>query len=219
MTIRQNYERCLEEMCLAVLKLGTHVEGAVRKALAGFLDQDVPVAEQILAGDDVVNRMQLAVEDMCVSLIAREQPVAGDLRRIVATTKVASNLERIGDHAVHLAKATKRLAGTPYHGSVVTIRKMGEQGAAMVHSAVDAYMSGDGKTAREVAALDDKIDSMHGALIEELLRTMHENEQQIEMATSLLFVSRFLERLGDHVVNICEWIVYGAEGAHVELNN
>jgi phosphate transport system protein len=95
---------------------------------------------------------------------------------------------------------------------------MGEQGAGMVHAAVDAFMSQDGVRAREVAQLDDNIDGMHDALIEELLRTMHENDKQIEMATSLLFVSRFLERLGDHVVNICEWIVYGAEGTHVELN-
>ncbi|MBN1838019.1 MAG: phosphate signaling complex protein PhoU [Spirochaetales bacterium] len=218
MPAREHYRQCLQEMYFNVLKLGTQVEAAVREALTGFLAQDVSVAEKILAGDEDINELQLSIEDQCVALIAREQPVARDLREIMTSIKVASNLERIGDHAVHLAKATKRLAGTPYHGTVATIREMGEQGAAMVHAALDAFMSQDGGKAREVAALDDGIDAMHDALIEELLRTMHESDEQVEMATSLLFVSRFLERLGDHVVNICEWIVYGAEGTHVELN-
>jgi phosphate transport system protein len=205
-------------MYLNVRELGAQVETAVRTGLHGFLSQDVAAAEQVMTGDDKLNRRQLGIEDQCIALIAREQPVARDLREIMTSIKVASNLERIGDHAVHLAKATKRLAGNPYHESVATIRQMGEEGATMIHLAVDAFMSQDGVKARQVAALDDRIDAMHDGLIEELLRTMHENDRQIEMATSLLFVSRFLERLGDHVVNICEWVVYGAEGRHVELN-
>ena len=217
--VRQHYQESLREMYLRVLKLGTNVEGAVSKALAGFLTQDVSVADEILAADELINRMQLGIEDQCVELIAREQPVARDLREIVTSIKVASNLERIGDHAVHLAKATKRLAGRRYHESIGQLRVMGEQGIRMIHESVDAFMGQNGEKARAVAREDDKIDGIHDLLIDELLRTMHENEEQIEMATSLLFVSRFLERLGDHVVNICEWIVYGAEGTHVELNN
>ena len=218
MTVRQHYQHCLQEMYLSVLRLGTHVEGAVRQGLTGFLAQDVAVAEQIFAGEEGINQLQLDIEDQCVALIAREQPVARDLREIITSIKVASNLERIGDHAVHLAKATRRLAGRPYHPSVTEIRTMGEEGIRMTHEAMDAFMAQDGDKARRVARQDDVIDGIHDSLIDELIRTMHESEEQIEMATSLLFVSRFLERLGDHVVNICEWIVYGAEGRHVELN-
>jgi phosphate transport system protein len=96
---------------------------------------------------------------------------------------------------------------------------MAEIGISMVHDAVNAFAERDGGKAREVARRDDGIDSIHDALIQELLARMHENEEQIEMSTSMLFISRFLERLGDHVVNICEWVVYGAEGTHVDLNS
>lgn len=217
MTVRQHYQECLQRTYGKVFELGRQVEEAVRQALAAFLAQDTAAAGRILEGEETINRMQLAIEDECVTLIAREQPVARDLREIITSIKVASNLERVGDHAAHLAKATIRLAGRPYHGSVGQIRTMGEQGIRMVREGLDAFMAQDAAAARAVARLDDTIDGIHDRLIEELIRTMHESEEQIEMATSLLFVSRFLERLGDHVVNICEWTVYGAEGIHVEL--
>jgi len=219
MTVREHFERDLRGLTLSVMELGSHVEEALRRALAALSDQDVPQAERILAEDVKINKLQLEIEDRCVGLIAREQPVARDLREIMTTVKVASNLERIGDLAVHLAKATKRLAGKPYIGSFQDICKMAEIGIGMVHDAVDAFAGQDGAKAREVARRDDQIDSIHDALIQELLASMHKDEQQIEMSTSLLFVSRFLERLGDHVVNICEWVVYGAEGSHVDLNS
>jgi len=219
MTVREHFERDLKGLVLNVMKLGSYVEEALRSALKALSKQDVLQAEKILTEDVKINRLQLAIEDCCVGLIAREQPVARNLREIMTTIKVASNLERAGDLAVHLAKATKRLAGSPYIGSFQDIHKMAEIGIGMVRGAVDAFATQDSAKAREVAGRDDRIDSIHDALIQQLLATMHENEKQIEMATSLLFVSRFLERLGDHVVNICEWVVYGAEGVHEDLNS
>jgi phosphate transport system protein len=219
MAVREHFEKDLKELVLSVMKLGSNVEEALRRALAALSEQNVLEAERILSEDARINRLQLEIEDRCVGLIAREQPVARDLREIMTTIKVASNLERVGDLAVHLAKATKRLAGRPYIGLFQDIHRMAEIGIGMVHDAVEAFAGQDGAKAREVAGRDDRIDSIHAALIEELLVTMHENEQQIEMSTSLLFISRFLERLGDHVVNICEWVVYGAAGIHVDLNS
>jgi phosphate transport system protein len=219
MTVREHFDKDLKDLVLSVMKLGSYVEEALRSSLAALSEQDVPRAEKILNEDVKINKLQLEIEDRCVGLIAREQPVARDLREIMTTIKVASNLERAGDLAVHLAKATKRLAGRPYIGSFRDIHKMAEIGIGMVHDAVDAFAGQDGAKAREVADRDDRIDSIHDALIQELLATMHSNEEQIEMSTSLLFVSRFLERLGDHVVNICEWVVYAAEGTHVDLNS
>jgi phosphate transport system protein len=219
MTVREHFDRDLQGLSLSVTKLGSYVEEALRKALTALSNQNVRQAELILAEDVKINELQLEIEDCCVSLIAREQPVARDLREIMTTIKVASNLERVGDLAVHLAKATKRLAGRPYIGSFKDIHKMAEIGIGMVHDAVDAFSGQDGTKAREVALRDDQIDSIHDALIQELLASMHKDDEQIEMSTSLLFISRFLERLGDHVVNICEWVVYGAEGTHVDLNS
>jgi phosphate transport system protein len=219
MTVREHFEKDLKGLTLSVMRLGSYVEEALRRSLAALSEQDVAQAEKILSEDVKINKLQLEIEDCCVGLIAREQPVARDLREIMTTIKVASNLERAGDLAVHLAKATKRLAGKPYIGPFKDIHKMAEIGIGMVHDAVEAFASQDGAKAREVAGRDDQIDSIHDTLIQELLATMHKNEEQIEMSTSLLFISRFLERLGDHVVNICEWVVYGAEGTHVDLNS
>jgi phosphate transport system protein len=219
MRVREHFEKDLEELVFNVMKLASYVEEALKSSLAALSEQDVPRAEKILSDDARINKLQLEIEDCCVSLIAREQPVAGDLRELMTTIKVVSNLERAGDLAVHLAKATKRLAGSPYIGSFQDIHKMAEIGIGMIHDAVEAFANRDGAKAREVAGRDDRIDSIHDALIQELLATMHKNEEQIEMSTSLLFVSRILERLGDHVVNICEWVVYAAEGAHVDLNS
>jgi phosphate transport system protein len=218
MKAREHFDECLRELSLKVLKLGTYVEGALKKALNALMEQDVKAADEIMVEDDVINQMQLEIEDECVGLIAREQPVAGDLREIMTTIKVVSNLERIGDHAVHLAKATKRLAGQPYHSSIRKIKKMAEIGIQMVHDGVDAYVNKDNERARAVAKQDDEIDEIHDALVTELLDAMRESEQSVEMSTSFLFVSRFMERLGDHMASICEWVVYGIEGEHVELN-
>jgi phosphate transport system protein len=217
MTVREHFEECLKDALLCVLKLGTYVEGALKKALTALMEQDVETAEEIIAEDDIINQMQLQIEDQCIAMIAREQPVASDLREIMTTLKVVSNLERIGDHAVHLAKATKRHAGQPYHNSIQKIKKMAELGIQMVHDGVDACVTKDSAKARIVAKRDDEIDELHDSLVLELLEAMRAGDR-VEMATSLLFISRFLERLGDHMVNICEWVVYGAEGQHVELH-
>jgi len=139
MTIRDHFDQDLKGLVLSVMQLGSRVEEALRRALTALSEQDVPQAEKILAEDIKINKLQLEIEDCCVGLIAREQPVARDLREIMTTIKVASNLERAGDLAVHLAKATKRLAGKPYIGSFQDIHKMAEIGIGMVHDAVDAF--------------------------------------------------------------------------------
>jgi phosphate transport system protein len=218
MSTREHFDECLKDLSICVLKVGTYVEGALKKALNALIEQDVKAADEIIAEDEVINQMHLDIEDKCVGTIAREQPVAGDLREIMTTIKVVSNLERIGDHAVHLAKATKRMAGHPYHSSIYKIKKMAEIGIQMVHDGVEAYVNKDSVTARAVAKNDDQIDQIHDELIQELLDAMRHSDRPVEMSTSLLFLSRFMERLGDHMASICEWIVYGAEGKHVELN-
>jgi phosphate transport system protein len=217
MAAREHFDESLKDVSLCVLRIGTYVEGALKKALTALLEQDVETADEIIAEDEVINQMHMSLEDTCIEMIAREQPVARDLREIMKTVKVASNLERIGDHAVHLAKATKRMAGQPYHSSIERIKKMAEIGIQMVHDGVDACVRKDSVKARLVAKRDDELDELHNSLVLELLDAMRSGDR-VEMATSLIFLSRFMERLGDHMVNICEWIVYGVEGNHVELH-
>jgi len=217
MTVRAHFEASLRQLQGGIVELGTYVEGALRKALVALMRQDTVLAKEILAEDPEVSRRQLAMEDECIRLIATEQPVAGDLRHLMASMKIVSNLERIGDHAVHLAEVTIRHAGQKYLPVIGDLERMGDLGVRMLHDAMTSFLQLDAAEARAVAARDSEIDEIHDMLVKKLLKAMHDDQSQIDQALSLMMLGRFLERLGDHVGSICEWTVYGIEGQHVKL--
>jgi len=201
-----------------LLAMGTRVEEDLRKAIQALKSQDVELAREVRADDEVVNALQLKIEDQVAVLIATQQPVARDLRELVAVFKLTDNLERAGDHAVHLAKATIKLSGEPSFRQVERLDRMAASGCDMVHGAVGAFLARDAEEARRVAALDDAIDHEHKALVNEVLSFMKDNPEQVERANRIIKIAGFLERLGDHMTNICEAVVYMVEGSHVELN-
>lgn len=202
-----------------LLSMGTRVEEDLRKAIEALKRQDVELAKEVKADDAVVNALQLKIEDQTAVLIATQAPVARDLRELVALLKVTDNLERAGDHAVHLAKAAIKLAGEPPFRQIERLERMATVGCEMVRGAVGAYLNRDVEEARRVAALDDGIDGEHKALVQEVLELMKERPDQVQRAARLLTTSGFLERLGDHMTNVCEAVVYMVEGSHVELND
>ncbi len=201
-----------------ILHMGTMVEEDLRKALEAFRKQDKILAKEVKDNDTVVNELQVRIEDRCATLIATQQPVAQDLRDLVTSLKIASDLERIGDHAVHLAKAAIRLEAEPYIKPLAHAEAMAEKGADMIRAAVAAFLAHDVQKAKEIAAMDDEIDRHHKALVSELLEYLRGKPEKAEQGTKIIQTSGFLERLGDHVTNICESIVYCVEGRHVELN-
>ena len=201
-----------------ILAMGTRVEEDLGKALSALRNNDVALAREVQADDEVVNAMQLKIEDEAAIVIATQQPVARDLRELVTVFKMTGNLERIGDYAVHLAKAAIKFSQDAPFRSMGHLVCMAETGQAMIRAAIAAFLSQDADGARKVAALDDKIDEEHKALTEEVLSLMKEQPGLVKKAVRLLNVSGFLERLGDHITNICEAIIYMAEGRHEELN-
>jgi phosphate transport system protein len=201
-----------------ILAMGIKVEENLRKALEALKTQDVELAKDARSGDEAVNALQIMIEDQATVLIATQQPVARDLRELVTVFKVADNLERAGDHAKHLAKAAIKLAGEPPFRQIARIEKMVEGCCTMIRGAVDAYLKRDVAEARMVAALDADIDTAHKALVGELLDLIREKPELIDRASRLLINSGHLERLGDHMTNICEAVVFMVEGSHVELN-
>ncbi len=202
-----------------VLAMGTRVEESLRKALEALKTQNVDLAKEVKAGDELINALQIKIEDQAAVLIATQQPVARDLRELVTVFKVTDNLERAGDHAVHLAKAAIKLAGEPPFRQVDRLVRMAEIECGMVRGAVDAYLNQDAEAARRVAAEDDAVDVEHKLVVREVLELMRERPDQVERAARLLTTSGFLERLGDHMTNICEAVVFMVEGRHVELND
>ena len=202
-----------------LLAMGTRAEEGLRKALEALKTQNVELAREVKAGDELINALQLKIEDQAAVLIATQQPVAKDLRELVTVFKVTDNLERAGDHAVHLAKAAIKLAGEPPFRQVDRLVRMAEIECEMVRGAVNAYLNQDSAEARRVAAIDDSVDVEHKELVKEILELMRERPDQIQRITRLLTTSGFLERLGDHMTNICEAVVFMVEGSHVELND
>jgi phosphate transport system protein len=218
MGTRQAFEEEMHSVNQEILRMGVMVEEALQRAVRSLVDRDAELARAVVAEDAAINHLEQAIEDRCVVLIAREQPVATDLRRLVTGLKIVTQLERMGDHALHVARGTLRILPEPYMKPLIDIPRMAEIGVAMIHDVLGAFLDNDAQRAREVAARDQEVDELHEQVMRELFTYMMENTKCISQAISLLFISRFLERIGDHVTNICEWVVYGATGERVDLN-
>jgi phosphate transport system protein len=218
MGTRQVFEQEMAAVNQEILRMGVMVEEALHRAVESLVNKDGELARAVVAGDAAINRMEQEIEERCVVLIAREQPVATDLRKLVTSLKLVTQLERMGDHALHVAKGTLRLLPEPYMKPLIDIPRMAEIGIGMIRDALTAFLDNSAEQAREVAERDRQIDDLHTQVMREVFTYMMENTSFISQSISLLFISRFLERIGDHVTNICEWVVYSATGERVELN-
>ena len=216
---RQSYLEELQQIRNYILEMSTQVEEDLSKALAALRSGDTELAEQVKQNGSKVDVMQFIIEDEAATIIATQQPVARDLRELVTIFKLTANLERIGDHSIHLAKAVSKFSIEPAFRSVKHVEKMAETGLEMLHAAITAYLNRDAVEARKAASMDDGIDTEHKALINEVLRLMKGNPKLIKKAHRLLNISNNLERLGDHITNICEAVIYMVEGIHEELND
>lgn len=218
METRQRFTNELQAMYRDVSTMGTLVEEALRKALSAVKNHDHELAEQVKENDHDIDTLQFALDRRCTEIIATEQPVATDLREILVAMKIASDLERIGDHARHLVRVMDQLTDPVFSETLPRFSEMTEKGISMVHDSITSYVNHDAELARQVASRDDDIDQIHRALHEELVEMIAENPDRVKTGTALVSLNRFLERLGDHVTNMCEWIVYAKTGEHVELN-
>ncbi|MFP4363867.1 MAG: phosphate signaling complex protein PhoU [Spirochaetia bacterium] len=215
---RHHLTHAIDSLHEELLKMGAMVEEILRNGLESLVNKDIALAEKTIEDDEPINQMEVKLEDMVAKIIATEQPVATDLRHLITTLKIVASLERMGDHGRHLAKAAIKLKEEEYIKPLVDIPKMTNIAIEMIHNVLSIYIEGDVEKAKELAKRDDEIDTLHRGVIRELLILMEKNRDVIEQATRLLFISRFIERLGDHVTNICEWIVFDNSGKHIELN-
>jgi len=215
--MREHFAQELESIHQDVLRMAVVVEENILKARKALLEQDAKLAKEVIADDQKVNTLELSITDRCVLFIATEQPVASDLRRIVACLKAVSDIERIGDYAVHAAKRAKELSDEKYIKPLIDIPKMLVLGGEMLRDAVNSMINVDPSLARKTAQRDEDMDNLNKQVYRELLSLMLEDKDNIKQATKLLFLSRFLERMGDHAVNICSWTLYAVQGEHEDL--
>jgi len=199
--------------------MSARVEEDLGKAITMLHSGGDELAEEVKEGGKNVDALQLKIEDMALVLIATQQPVARDLRELVTVFKITGNLERIGDFVIHLAKAAKKFSQRPSFRSMERIERMAGTGQEMLKAAFSAYLAQDAGAARKAADLDDKIDEEHKALTEEILSLMKKKPELVKAAARLLRLSGYMERMGDHITNICEGVIYMTEGRHEELNH
>ncbi len=215
---RQHFNQQMADIHELILRMGSYVEESLLKALTAIKTRNRELSRQVIESDGLIDALQLEIEESCTVVIATEQPVATDLREIMVAIKIASDLERIGDHARHLARSLERISPEFFAETLPIIEEMTRIGVSMVHDSLSAYVNHDSERARAVAKRDDEIDALHSDLYRKILESMREHPERIEQGTTLVFLNRFLERLGDHVTNMCEWIIYAATGEHIELN-
>lgn len=199
-------------------RMGGLVEEAIACSIAALKRQDFDLARKVIDGDDIIDKLELEIEEKCLEIIATQQPMARDLRRVATLFKMINDLERMADYATDIAKITLRIGNEPLIKPLVDIPRMAMLTQKMAKQALDAYVSEDVDLALALARDDDEVDLLHGQIFRELLTIMMENPRTITQATSLLFVSRWLERIADHATNIAEEVVFLVTGEKKLLN-
>lgn len=217
MVMRQSFEQKLHELHLDLIYMGGMVEESIDKTVMALQNQDVQLAREIFEGDDVIDDLERSIEKKCMSLIAKQQPLAGDLRTITAALKIITDMERIADHSSDIAEITIRMAGEKYVKPLIDIPIMAGKAKEMVNKAIDAYVRQDVELAKAVCASDDDVDELFQKILLELMALMQNNTEIIEQCVNLMFIAKYLERMGDHATNIAEWVVYIVTGEHLHL--
>ena len=210
--VRQGFDQELESVRQELVHMGQIVQDAINNAVDALARRDKALAQQVMDGDDLIDSMQVEIEDRCISLIARQQPVATDLRILGTGLKITTDLERIGDHAFDIAKIVLLIGNEPLIKPLVDIPRMAVMAQSMLEDSLQAYLKLDIQLAEKVCRDDDLVDQLYHQVFRELLTYMLEDPKKINQATQLIFVARYLERIADHSTNVAEWVIYLVTG-------
>ena len=216
MSIRKQYDTDLESLKDSLTEMGRISADAVENVLEALCVADADAAAAIVKGDARINNMERDIEHRCMTLLLRQQPVAGDLRRISTAMKVVTDIERIGDHAADIAEiiphlVTVRKEGDPAVSQTIA---MGKKAHQMILDALAALMAEDELAARKVIAADDAVDYDFNAIKHQLAQEIAEDPSKVDAALDLLMVIKYLERIGDHAVNVAEWVQFVRTGRY-----
>jgi phosphate transport system protein len=215
---REAYQLELRNLQDQVLLMGSMVDKAIGKAMDSLKGRDFELARVVIDEDAAINRKRFQIEEQAIHIIATQQPMASDLRAIVAILSIIVDLERIGDYAAGIAKITLMHGEKPLLKKLIDLPRMAEKARDMLARTLDALVILDVEAARQIAIEDDEVDALYDQVYRELLTYMLADPASIDRATWLLWVGHNLERIADRVTNICERIIYKATGELVEIN-
>ena len=214
--VKEHFSEQLEDLRRNLILMGGEVERQIQRAIEALTEVDEKKAADVIAADAEIDRMEMVIEEQAVHLLALQQPVAVDLRFLVAALKINNDLERIGDHAVNIAEGAERLAGQKPFKPFIDINYMAEVAMSMLKQSLDAFVTRDASLARQVIKKDDILDDKNVSIIRELLTYMAEYPNLITYCLELISISKNLERVGDLASNICEDTIYMAEARWVK---
>lgn len=217
MVTRHSFDQGLDDLHLDLIKMGSLVEESIDNTIHALKKQDVELARKVFRNDDVIDDFEQRIEKKCMNLIARQQPLAKDLRTISTALKIITDMERIADASADIAEITIRMSGKKYIKPLIDIPKMAELAKQMVNKSIDAYVKQDIKLAEEVCASDDEVDDLFNIIILELINLMRNDPGTIEQGIDFMFIAKYLERMADHATNIGEWVVFNVTGEHEHL--
>ena len=214
---RVGFEHDLQDLQDQVLALGSMVDKAVVKSLEALKQQDIGLARRVVEEDNLINEQRFAIEEKCIHLLATQQPMAIDLRMIVAVLQMAVDLERMGDHAEGIGRITVLIGDQPLIKPLVDIPRMATLALDMLRRSLDAFLERDIEKAKQVCVDDDEVDDLHDQVYNELLTYMLRDPRNITQATYLTWVAHNLERIADRCTNICEQVVFVETGRREQL--
>ena len=214
--MKEHFSEQLEDLRRNLILMGGEVERQIQRAIEALTEVDEEKAGAVIAADGEIDRMEMVVEDQAVQLLALQQPVASDLRFLIAVLKINNDLERIGDHAVNIAEGAQRLAGQKPFKPFIDIPYMAEVAMSMLKQSLDAFVNRDALLAKKVIKKDDILDDKNVSIIRELLTYMAEYPNLITYFLELISISKNLERVGDLATNICEDTIFIAEARWVK---
>lgn len=209
---RKTFTHQLEELQQSMLEMGAMSEELIKNSIKALLDNDTVLAEDVILKDDEVDKKELEIEEECMRLLALQQPMAGDLRTISGVLKIITDIERLTDHSTKISKKVLKLSKLPRLKPYVDLPRMAERVIEMFKLSLDAFVRKDEELARKVIDMDDQIDEYNHKIFGDLVELMVKDPGCINYVSHLMVVVQSLERIGDHVTNICERIIYVATG-------
>lgn len=212
MTARISFEHQLAVLNNNLIEMGHLVENSIDRIVMALENQDISLAKEIMIGDQQVNDLEKTIESQCLSLITRQQPVARDLRLVSAALKVVTDIERIGDHAADIGEIILRFQHADFYHISKKIPPMVAAAKKMVHDSVDAFINRDVKAAKEVINSDDVVDNLFNEIKSEIVTFIIEGKISPDYCVDVLMIAKYLERIGDHAVNIGEWTIFQKSG-------
>ena len=219
MEMRTTFHKRLREIQDDILVMGSMVSKAIIRSVEALKSRDIKAANQIIADDQGINRKRFEIEESCIELIATQQPMATDLRTITAILNITTEIERIGDYAVGIARIVILIGNEPLLKPLVDIPLMAEKTVDMLDRCLQAFTNRDAEAAKKIAREDDEIDNLYDQIFRELLNIMAEDPKTITRATRLMWTAHNLERAADRVTNICERVVYIVTGKMEEIGS